>query len=108
VRTIALVAAALLLAGCEADDGWMPGDNPAVAPAPPAETAPAMAPPPTADETPTGPVNAIDAHCQAVAQQRAADARANGYSFKMESTVYNGTYQECVEWDARHGIGASP
>jgi hypothetical protein len=48
-----------------------------------------------------------DAHCKAVARQRAADARANGYSFNMADVVYDGTYKDCVVWDTLHGPGAS-
>jgi len=49
--------------------------------------------------------NAVDAHCQAVAHQRATDARANGYSFGMAQTIYDGTYKNCVAWDSQHGPG---
>lgn len=42
-------------------------------------------------------------HCKAVAHQRAADARANGYSFEMADTIYDGTFKDCVTWDTQHG-----
>jgi len=54
------------------------------------------------------PYSTIDVHCQAVAHQRASDARANGYSFEMESTVYDGTYQACVAWDTHRAPGSAP
>jgi len=130
VRTIIFVSAALLLAACETEDGWVPGESPApvqrtapaaasipapvVAPAPVAEISPFVAPQPvapapvaapdvTAAETPSP----YDAHCKAVAHQRAADARANGYSFDMADAVYNGTYKDCVTWDRQHGPDTS-
>jgi hypothetical protein len=48
-----------------------------------------------------------DEHCKAVAHQRAADARANGYSFGMADAVYDGTYKDCVVWDTQHGSSVS-
>lgn len=140
VRTIAFVAVALLLAGCETGEGWVPADdrmpqNAPIATQPPppvpiagaprlaqssppvaiAPVAPApvaarpMAPrPPVTTTVAPAPVKTVDAHCQAVAHQRASDARANGYSFEMESTVYDGTYQACVAWDTHHETGTPP
>ena len=131
MRTILFVAAAVLLAGCDTGEGWVPADDgkyaqapaerPAPAPpaplvhAPPAPViaqaplvqappAPFLAGPPIqpASATPP-PIPLINTHCQAVAHQRAADARANGYSFEMEDLIYDGTYKDCVQWDSRHG-----
>jgi hypothetical protein len=133
LRTIIFVAAALLLSGCETEEGWVPGEShvserpqlaahiasapsivtttaPAsvVAPPPPAPVTEAP-PPPAETQAPqiaAAPVpNAVDAHCQAVAHQRAADAHANGFSFKMADVIYEGTYKDCVAWDAQHGAG---
>lgn len=42
-----------------------------------------------------------DAHCRAVARQRANDALANGYGFEIEDSVYLETYRDCAEWRAR-------
>jgi hypothetical protein len=95
-----------------------------VASAPLAPPPPAVAPPPTRPVLAAAPVAAprpvlpvaemaaagpgpYDAHCKAVAHQRAADARANGYSFSMADVVYDGTYKDCVVWDTLHGSGVS-
>jgi hypothetical protein len=67
----------------------------------PVTTAPAAV---NSDASAPPPVGTIDTHCQAVARLRASDARANGYSFKMESIVYDGTYQTCVAWDMHHNL----
>jgi hypothetical protein len=72
-----------------------------VAPAP-------ITPPAPIIDAGNAPTNTIDTHCQAVARQRASDARANGYSFEMESTVYDGTYKTCVAWDTQRAPGATP
>lgn len=73
-------------------------------PAPPTPVAPPVAEM-TADATPVpGP---YDAHCKAVAHQRSADARANGYSFAMADTIYGSTYKDCLAWDTQHGLGVS-
>lgn len=90
MRTIIFVAVAIMLAGCETDyDSWRPSHSaaneqrePIAAQAQPAEN--------------------VDSHCQAVARQRAADARANGYRLDMETTIYDGTYKDCVAWDSSH------
>ena len=37
-----------------------------------------------------------DAHCQAVARQRANDARANGYSIEIADSVFSEAYQDCM------------
>jgi hypothetical protein len=117
VRTILFVAAAVLLAACDTGAGWVPDDNGKYAHAPPpprpnvVAQAPLTSPPPSvpppeihrASIAPAPPVPLVNTHCQAVARQRAADARANGYSFEMEDAVYDGTYKDCVEWDSRHG-----
>lgn len=90
VRTIIFVAAAILLAGCQTDDDfWRPSHYFANEQH---ESTAAQA----------QPVDQIDSHCQAVARQRAADARANGYSLDMEKTIYDGTYQDCMAWDTSH------
>ena len=114
----------------------MPGENPGpesvaiphtaptlpvVASAPLAAPAPVVAAPVLATPVPTpqpvaapetemaavAPPSPYDEHCKAVAHQRAADARANGYSFNMADAIYDGTYQDCVAWDTQHGPGIS-
>lgn len=132
VKTILFVAASLLVAGCETDSGWVPGETavseqphlavppraapapaPVVTTAPPAIATPPAAPPPEppADvpqpqpQIASAPVpNLVDAHCRAVAHQRAADAHANGFSFEMSDIVYDGTYKDCVAWASQHGV----
>lgn len=101
MRTIIFVAATLLLAGCETGEGWVPGlDAQAVQQPPPQPPQPST---PAPEEGAAA--NPVNAHCDAVARQRAADARANGYSFKMETVVYDGTYKDCVAWDSEHAPG---
>lgn len=90
MKTFVFVAVAIVLAGCGTDDeSWLPSRHSANAPH---DSATAQ----------TQPVNQVDVHCRAVAHQRAADARANGYSFDMETTIYDGTYKDCVAWYANH------
>jgi hypothetical protein len=132
VRTILFVAAAVFLAGCDTGEGWVPGDDgkyaeapvarPSASPtplvqAPPAPVieqgppvqappAPVLAPTPQRIQPASATAAAIplvNTHCQAVAHQRAADARANGYSFEMTDLIYDGTYKDCAQWDNRHG-----
>jgi hypothetical protein len=91
LKSIVFVAAAVLLAGCDTE-GWVPGVDSNGA----GQTA---APETSSSETSGAPVNA---HCDQVARQRAADARANGYTLEMEDTIYQGTYRDCVAWDSRH------
>lgn len=93
LRTIIVLAAALVLAGCETDeDFWRPYHYVMN------EVRPAPARAALAQRN----ANPIDAHCRAVARQRAADAGANGYSLEMENTIYAGTYKDCVSWDTAH------
>jgi hypothetical protein len=142
VKAVILVAAAVLLCGCETGDGWVPGESPGaeqaaiphttavavrpapvvVASAPLAAPAPVFAPPvvvaapvvaprpvasPAVEMADMASPSLYDEHCKAVAHQRAADARANGYSFNMADAVYDGTYKDCVIWDTQHGPGVS-
>ena len=41
-----------------------------------------------------------DAHCIAVARERANDALANGYGFQIEESVFQESYADCVAWRA--------
>jgi hypothetical protein len=93
LRIFVVVAALLLLAGCEANgSGWRSDyhstNDEQTSAAPSAAT--------------TRPSMPVDAHCVAVARQRAMDARENGYDVDMEDTIYQGTYKDCAAWDARH------
>ena len=47
------------------------------------------------------PATPDEAHCRAVAEERAADALANGYGFEVEQSVYQETYGDCMTWRAR-------
>ena len=147
VKTILFLAAALLLAGCGTEAGWVPGENvtaekapvrtrtaaptppPYVPPAPLVAAAPVAAPtPPPPTYVPPAPVVAaapaiaapapeavsavpppspVDVHCRAVAHQRSADAHANGYTFAMAQTIYDGTYKDCVAWNSQHSLGTT-
>jgi hypothetical protein len=44
-----------------------------------------------------------DAHCRAVARQRGEDAAANGIAGDLQREIFDGTYSDCMEWQARHG-----
>jgi hypothetical protein len=68
---------------------------------------PRPAPPPVTEVAAIAPPSRYDVHCKAVAHQRAADARANGYTFDMADVIYAGTYKDCVAWDSQHGPGVS-
>jgi len=43
-----------------------------------------------------------DSYCRDVARQRAADARANGYSLELETSIFQGTYRDCITRAAQH------
>lgn len=68
---------------------------------------PRPAAPPLAEVAAVAVPSPYSEHCKAVARQRASDARANGYSFGMADTIYDGTYKDCVAWDMQHGPGVS-
>ena len=71
------------------------------APPPPAVAMqPVPAAPPTADGPPAPPVS--NAHCEAVAKQRAEDAAASGLDPETQETVRSGTYANCLAWDVAH------
>ncbi len=89
LRFAFICAVALSLAGCESDaDFWQPVTDTFSDAQPAAEPAAQ-----TYD----------NAHCQAIAYARAADARANGYDDELRDIVYSGTYDECTTWDKQHG-----
>ena len=60
---------------------------------PPAVTAARSAPPPSA---------AVSTHCKTLAKLRAGDAAFQGEDSDTQTAVYNGTYRDCVAWDAAH------
>lgn len=43
-----------------------------------------------------------EAHCNAIARQRADDAHANNYEFAIEDRVYQETYDDCMAWRRRN------
>ena len=90
LRFAFLCAVALSLCGCESDaDFWQPVTDTGWL---------------FGDAQPAVPVAAAydDAHCQAIAHERAADAKANGYDDELREIVYSGTYAECAAWDKQH------
>jgi hypothetical protein len=107
VRPIIFLVVAVLLAGCETESGWIPHAEKPDSPPPPSaasvETAPLQAPPQrsAASAETTSPEQV--ARCHSVARQRAADARANGFSLEMEHAIFEGTLKDCLSWDAEHG-----
>jgi hypothetical protein len=94
-----------------------PSAPPMPMPEPPPQTEPAPAvvvsnppPPPsqTAEAQPAitpaapNPVSAPDSHCAAVAKQRADDAAAGGSDSDTQTIVRDGTYKDCMAWQAAH------
>ena len=88
LRILFVSAVALCLAGCESDTDFL---QPVV------DTAFGDSQPPPAPVAAT----AEDARCKAVAYERAADAKANGYDDDLREVIYSSTYDECTEWDRR-------
>ena len=60
---------------------------------PPAVTVARAAPAPSA---------AVDAHCKYLGKLRAGDAAFQGEDPDTQEAVYNGTYRDCIAWDAAH------
>ncbi|HTW33580.1 MAG TPA: hypothetical protein VMD53_03100 [Rhizomicrobium sp.] len=90
LRLFFVCAVAVSLAGCESEsDFWQPVVDNAW---------------PFADSQPAKPVAATydDAHCAAVARERTADAKVNGYDDDLSEIVYSGTYADCAAWDKKH------
>ena len=99
-RVVAAFVVVLLLTGCESHEDFWPYTQSIVDDAWPfgsSETTTAAAA--------TAPVNA---RCMAVAYQRRADAKANGFDDDMLSEVYNRTYAECYAWDRDHTGAGKP
>ena len=59
-----------------------------------AESSPASSAPPT---------TVRNAHCQSVANTRADDVAAAGQDREIQQVVREGTYANCVTWQAAHG-----
>jgi hypothetical protein len=74
--------------------------NPQATESVPAPVAPAASVQPVALSTP-----AHNAHCEAVATARADDAAANGKDEDLQKAVQDGTYADCVKWEAAHPGG---
>ncbi len=65
----------------------------------------AMAEPQTARAAPAPAVSAAaEAKCKSVAQQRADDGAENGLDEDTQKTVFDGTYADCMAWQAKHGL----
>ena len=122
---LVLAIASLGLAGCGSMDFWGESssaeDQPAPAqivsenPTPPPSvataadasapvTSAAVEPPP-----PSAPVVVVEttklapnAHCMALAKQRAIDAAYQGEDGDTQEAVHARTYAECVAWDLKH------
>jgi hypothetical protein len=60
---------------------------------PPAVTAARYAAPPSA---------AVSYHCKNLARLRAGDVAFQGEDPDTQKAVYDGTYRDCVAWDAAH------
>jgi hypothetical protein len=75
---------------------------------PPPEPEPArtqaLVPPPPAIQAPA-PDPVSQQHCLAVAKQRSADAAANGLDMDTQRVVHDGTYANCMTWEAAHPPG---
>lgn len=81
----------------------VPAAEPQTEPAPPPSSIamqPAPERPAAAEAAPAPPVP--DAHCDAVAKQRADDAAASGLDRDTQEVVRRGTYANCLAWDAAH------
>jgi hypothetical protein len=125
MKTIFAVALALALSACSDTDffGDSSRQTEPVASAP-AEAAPApmqqaaLAPvatisteqTPVAQDTqasaaPVAQANtSSNAHCKALAKQRAGDAAFEGEDSDTQEAVYKGTYADCVAWDLKHNL----
>jgi hypothetical protein len=107
MRRLVVLVALLMLGGCESDeDFWQPyhvaaggahdvmgGARDVLGNAWPFGGAP-----------PYDAANAqyANAFCASVADQRVADASANGYDDDMQDIVHAGTYADCMEWNKAH------
>ena len=90
MRTILLMAAALLLAGCSdvgLDDVWGSAPSEALPDKPLVASASVE---PAAIEI-----------CNEAAQARSTDAARQGFDETVQRTVYNDTYADCVAWAQR-------
>lgn len=103
MKLIVILGAVLLLTGCGLDDGgWLGPEGPSTGQesvAGPAAEAPAAQAVPAPAQAASA---SIAAHCRTVAQQRADDGLANGYSMETSHTIFEGTYRDCVTWDQQH------
>lgn len=84
LRLLILTAAAGVLAGCGTEMDQSPTSGGSAAPA-------GMSP--------------VEAHCSAVARERADDALMNGYGFQIEESVFREAYEDCMAWRAPKPAG---
>jgi hypothetical protein len=64
--------------------------------------APPAPPPAPVSATPPAQTAAPNTHCLLVAKQRADDAAANGLDSATQQVVRDGTYANCMAWQAAH------
>ena len=89
VKIVIVIAAAISLAGCGGLDSYLYDDPPTTSASSAEGSGGASAAP-------------ANAHCEALARQRASDAEPNGDDEDTEEAIYRFTYDDCVAWDARH------
>ena len=98
LRRLVVLAAFLMLGGCETDeDFWQPYHDVVGSAQDVVGTAW-----PFGQAVASAPTRYDDARCASVAEQRSADADANGYDDETQDVVYSGTYADCVEWSRQH------
>jgi hypothetical protein len=132
MRAFLVIALAIGLSACSDWDGSFYGDGGAheatpadmpmaAAPAPVAASAPAPAPMASSTPAPmaapeTAPVRTERAatadtaprpsgdHCAKLARARASDAAYQGEDEGTQRSVYDRTYADCMDWDAKHAL----
>ncbi|MBV9993525.1 MAG: hypothetical protein JOZ72_19795 [Alphaproteobacteria bacterium] len=115
MRWMLVAALAAGLSGCSDMDFF--GDSTASNDVAPAVKATPPAPPPSAAPDVTGTAvqppgeaapqvvahtTAPSAHCASLAKLRARDAAYAGEDEETQQSVYDRTYADCSQWDARH------
>ena len=115
MRWMLVAALAIGLSGCSDMDFF--GDTTASSDAAPAVQATPPAPPPSAAPDTTGTAvqppgesapavvahtTGPSAHCANLAKLRARDAAYAGEDEETQQAVYDRTYADCAQWDARH------
>ena len=89
MRALFVIAIAAGLAGCSDSDFV---DHPISS----------LIPSLSSDDAVKAEVKPQDSHCMTVAKLRARDAAYAGEDTDTQHSVYDKTYSECTDWDARH------